>query len=298
MGVRSATDTPDEVRRGTQPAPGSLPVGSPGKTGLLEIEAAVAGGRTEIRRRRTAAPLHLMRPLYCDPMLPGVPLCYLMSSGGGVVGGDRLTVSATVGPGAHLLLTTQAATKIHRSDGGHATQDIDIEVGPRGTCEWVPDATIPFAGSRFAQSCRATIDPTGVLVMTDIVTAGRVGRGESWDLDAYISSVEVVRPDGLPILVDTTRLLGSQKGGGPVVTDGATVIGTCVVIAPGGGHAMAETLRGSYHDAAASTLADDSGAWLRVVGNSVEQVQDRLHAAWSAARLRYAGAPAPSLRKT
>ena len=278
--------------------PGSLPVGSPGKVGLLALEAAVAGGRTEVVRRRTSAPLHLMRPLYSDPELPAVPLCYVMSSGGGIVGGDRLSISLTVGTGAHLLVTTQAATRIHRSDGGYATQRIDIEVEPGGICEWVPDAMVPYAGSNFAQSCRARVAPSGVLLMTDIVTAGRVGRGEVWDFDAYVSAVEVLRPDGDPVLVDTTALVGGQRGGGAVVTAEATVVGTVVVVAPGDCRALAAALRGAFPGASASTLADDSGAWLRVLGDSVEQVQHQLHCAWSAARRLYAGAPAPSLRKT
>lgn len=253
------TPAPEEVRLGPPPVAGSLPVGAPGKRGLLDLVVARDGARSVVTRRRTSAPLHLMRPLYCDPALPNVPVCYVMSSGGGIVGGDRLELRAAVRDGAHAVVTTQASTRVYRSDAGHAEQRVTLAVGAGAVCEWVPDPLVPYAGSRFHQRCEAVVHPDGVLALADVVTAGRVARGETWGLGAYVSELEVARPDGRPVLVDHARLLGAERGGGPAVTGGATVVGTLVVVAPGGPRALVEALRDSAPGAAASFLPDDAG---------------------------------------
>jgi hypothetical protein len=41
----------------------------------------------------------------------------LINTGGGMTGGDRMSLDVAVGPGADAVVTTQAAEKIYRSDG-------------------------------------------------------------------------------------------------------------------------------------------------------------------------------------
>ena len=45
----------------------------------------------------------------------------LLNTAGGITGGDHLSYDLDVGPGAHLIATTQAAEKVYRSlgDSGH-----------------------------------------------------------------------------------------------------------------------------------------------------------------------------------
>ena len=309
------------VAAGPAHAAGSLPVGSPGKVGVLDLDYRFdVEGRTVLADRYQKSPLQVMRPLYVDPVLPHVPVTYLMSTGGGVVGGDRLDIDVRLADRSHAMITTQAATRIHRMDAGFATQDVTLTLGAGAVCEWVPDPLIPYAGSRFQQRLRATIPEDAVLVVSDVLTAGRVARGERWAVDALVSQVELARPDGTPVVVDTTRIMGRAGAGvgagvgagqtGPdddMVTGGSDAIGTLFVLAPGPAADLAASMRAAIGSSVGvrwdevrcgvSTLPEGCGAWARVVGGSPEAVDAAVRAVWSAARKHVLGAPAPDLRK-
>ncbi|MGF0225022.1 urease accessory protein UreD [Dietzia natronolimnaea] len=317
------------VAAGPASAAGSLPVGSPGKVGVLDLDYQVdADGRTVLADRYQKSPLQVMRSLYVDPVLPHVPVTYLMSTGGGVVGGDRLDIDVRLADRAHAVITTQAATRVHRMDAGFATQNVALTLGAGAVCEWVPDPLIPYAGSRFQQRLRATVPEDAVLMVSDVLTAGRVARGERWAVDALVSQVELTRPDGTPVVVDTTRIVGGVGAGagagvgagvsvgvgagesGPdddMVTGGSDAIGTLFVLAPGPVADLAAAMRAAIDSGAGvrwgevrcgvSTLPEGCGAWARVVGGGPEAVEAAVRAVWSAAREHVLGAPAPDLRK-
>src|SRR5699024_9322707 len=96
------------VAAGPQTGPGALPVGSPGKVGVLDLAFRLDGcdpaGRTVLAERFQKSPLQVMRPLYIDPVLRQMPTVYVMSTGGGIVGGDRLDMDVRVAAGAHALV--------------------------------------------------------------------------------------------------------------------------------------------------------------------------------------------------
>ena len=102
-------------------------------------------------------------PLYLDNT--GCATTFLTNPSGGFVGGDDLSLTATLGKNTHVLLTTPSATQIYRMLEQSATQSIDITVGPNAILEWMPDLTIPFSGSRFSQSINIRMD-TGCLLYT------------------------------------------------------------------------------------------------------------------------------------
>lgn len=307
------------VAAGPQTGPGALPVGSPGKVGVLDLDfrrardprAAGLAGRTVLADRFQKSPLQVMRPLYLDPAMPGMPVVYVMSTGGGIVGGDRLDMDVRLGDRAHALVTTQAANRVHRMDVGYATQNVTLRLGDGAVCEWLPDLLIPYGGSRFQQRLRAEVPEDATLIAADILTAGRVARGESWDVDAYVSAVEITRPGGVPLVVDTTRITRDDAGH-PLVTGDADAIGTLFVVAPGPAEELAGVMReaadglggatsavaGSAVRCGVSTLPDGCGAWLRVLGRGQESVEAAVRAVWSAARMHLLGAAVPDLRKS
>lgn len=302
------------VAAGPQSGPGALPVGSPGKVGVLDLAFRRDGrGRTVLAERFQKSPLQVMRPLHIDPVLREMPTVYVMSTGGGIVGGDRLDMEVRLAEGAQALVTTQAANRVHRMDVGYATQNVSLTLGASAVCEWLPDPLIPYGGSRFQQRLRAEVPDDAVLIAADVLTAGRVARGESWDVDAYVSAVEISRPDGTLLAVDTTHITRDEAGH-PLVTGDADAIGTLFVVAPGPAEELAAVMRDAAEaigsatpnsdglDAAVrcgvSTLPDGCGAWLRVLGRGQENVEAAVRAVWSAARVHLLGAPAPDLRKS
>ncbi len=72
-----------EIVAGYAGTPETLPAGSPGKDGVLELGFVRIGGRTELSQHRQQPPLQIMRPLYVDPERPDLPVVYLMSTGAG-----------------------------------------------------------------------------------------------------------------------------------------------------------------------------------------------------------------------
>ena len=125
--------------------------------------------------------------------------------GGGLVAGDRLSMAVEVEPGAQLYLGTQASTKVYRSEGPVARQELIATVAAEGLLVALPDPVTPFTAARFAQTqaidCAASAD----LVWSDGVTCGRAARDERWDFTSYTSSL-TLRVDGRPLLRDNLRL--------------------------------------------------------------------------------------------
>ena len=87
-----------------------------------------------------------MRPLYYNPLRPDMPYTYLMTTGGGVLHGDRQRTDLRFGAGTSAHVTTQAHTKVYRMESGYATALREHRRG-RGRVRRVPARTrvIPFA---------------------------------------------------------------------------------------------------------------------------------------------------------
>src|SRR4051812_50189001 len=82
----------------------------------LALRFAAGGGRTWVRERRHRGPLQVQRAFYPE----GADLChvYLLHPPGGLVAGDVLEVRVQVDAGARVLMTTPAAAKVYRGNGG------------------------------------------------------------------------------------------------------------------------------------------------------------------------------------
>jgi urease accessory protein len=103
------------------------------------------GGETRLRIQRQDPPWKVVRAFG--------PLVHLHNVSGGIVSGDRLALDISVEPGASAQITTTGATRLyrHRPSAADSEQQIRISVGENGLLEYLPDAVIPFAGSRHMQ---------------------------------------------------------------------------------------------------------------------------------------------------
>ena len=93
---------------------------------------------------RHVGPLTVQRPFY-----PEDDVChlYLLHPPGGIVGGDELTISATLATDSHALITQPGAGKFYRSRGPQAQLRQDFYLAPQATLEWLPQDTILFPGA-------------------------------------------------------------------------------------------------------------------------------------------------------
>lgn len=285
-------------------APETLGPGSPAKVGILDLGFALRGERTELVERYQKSPLEIMRPLYVDPGLPGMAFIYVMATGGGIAQADRYRLDLRCGPGAQVLCTTQAATKVYRMEQDYAVQRVHVTAADGAYVEYLPDPLIPFAGARFHQSAVLTVDEGATMVYGETVTAGRIARGERHAYTVLTNDLEIRRPDGTLLAVDTVRLWPQRHGGvgGPGVFAGHDHVASLFVLS---GRCPAAEIADTLHRAltgrevlhGVSVLPGDCGAWVRILAREQPRVADAVRAAWDAVRRLLIGHPAPDLRK-
>jgi urease accessory protein len=240
-----------------------------------------------------------MRAHHLDPALPDMAFVIVSSPGGGVLQGDRLELSVEVEEGARLHLDTSSATRLYRMPDRAASSDVELRVGPGACLELVPDPYVPFAGARFLQRTRAVVDETGVLLLAEVVAAGRAARGEELRYERFESVLDVRRPSGELLYRDACRLVPAEDLAAPgLLGPGRPVVGTLHVVAAGFDPEV--LVRAAAPAAAylgASELPNGAGAWLRVLAPDVATAAGAVETAWRAARRAVLGADPPRSRR-
>jgi urease accessory protein len=131
----------------------------------------------------------------------------MVNPSGGLVGGDRLSITARLDAGTHVLFSTPSANRIYRSLSETSVQRVELTVGPDAIAEWVPEATIPFAGSRFRQTIHVTLEPGATVLLWDAIASGRIARGERWAFAALDNEINISTKSGGSVL-ERYRLTG------------------------------------------------------------------------------------------
>ena len=146
-----------------------------GRDGALSLRFERRGPATVVAGCRYTLPLQVLAPVALDDPAAVVSI---LNPTGGLVGGDRLSIHVHAAAGAHAVLTTPSATRVYRTEGEPTVQSVRLSVGPRAVVEWVPDHTIPFAGSALRQSIDVDLDETAGLILVDAFSAGRIALGQ------------------------------------------------------------------------------------------------------------------------
>lgn len=153
-----------------------------------DVVCEVVASRSALTRVWSTNPLKLLTPAN-----HGLAQQVVLSSyGGGLLGGDHVGVRAVVKADAKLVLTTQSAGKVYRTDGLPSSQALGATVGDGALLAVLPDPLCAFANSRFHQRQRFDLAPTGNLIWLDSITSGRHGRGERWVMREMKSRTEIV----------------------------------------------------------------------------------------------------------
>lgn len=139
----------------------------------LSFEAARDG--TAIGELYQHDPLRLLFPRHVE----GEPLTgVLVTTSGGLVGGDRLQVRVSSGEGATGRVLAQAAEKIYRSTGADSCIKIRLQAEAGSWLEWLPQETILFDSSRLRRSTEIRAVPGARMLCGEMVVLGRTAMGE------------------------------------------------------------------------------------------------------------------------
>ncbi len=156
-----------------------------GMDGFAYIEVASdKNSRTFIKNLKTKSPILVQKALYSDPSNPNKAHIYLMSSAGGMLQGDTLKIDITARKNTETYVTTQAATKIYKSENQNCCQHVKILVQKDSFLEYLPKQIIPHKHAKFFQDVNIRIDTSSTLIYSEIISAGRIAYGEKFDFNS------------------------------------------------------------------------------------------------------------------
>jgi urease accessory protein len=228
--ARSAATTQSQSQSG-KPAIPEPPAS--GVAGVAEIGFVRRDGATRLAHLYQHDPLRVLFPV---PEPGDIPLAVLLTTSGGLVAGDRLSVTVAVEANAAAQVTAAAAEKIYRSTGATTAIAQDLSVGEGGWLEYLPPETILFDGARLRRETLIELRPGAGFLGGGILVFGRQARGERLTHGLVNERWEVWR-DGALVWGDALNL-SSDDGGDiaailadPACFAGATACAT-LILAP------------------------------------------------------------------
>ena len=192
----------------------------------LELAYTRFGASTRPVLRRHLGPLRVQKHLYAEG--PEVCQHIIVHPPGGIAGGDRLNICASVGPDAWAQLTSSGAAKWYRA-AGPAYQSLTLNVAAGATLEWLPQETIVFSDARAELTTRIELEGDGRLFYWDMVALGRLASGERFEHGHFQSQLDI-RRDGQLLWHERQRVIGGDGLlDSPIGLDGNPVFATLLV---------------------------------------------------------------------
>jgi urease accessory protein len=181
-------------------------------------------GQTKLTHCAAVAPYKVQRAFPCAD---GTSQVVLLHTAGGMVSGDRLSLTTELGPSAQALLTTAAAGKVYRSlDDKTTFQSARIQLAENARLEWLPQETILFDQAQFYQSLRFDLGPNAEVLLWDVTRLGRTAHGERFLRGGWRSRTEVWQ-GGKPLWIDRSALDASPElWESPQGLGGRAIVGT------------------------------------------------------------------------
>lgn len=217
-----------------------------GMRGAARMAFAREGGETRLKDLYQTSPLRVLFPARAkDDALSAA----LVTTSGGLAGGDRLDVEVTLSDGAAVQVIGQAAEKVYRSQGPDTTFAASLSVGPDAWLEWLPQETIVFDQARLRRTTTVDVQPGGQFLGAEILVFGRTAMGETLNT-GLVRDAWDVRRAGKLTWADALHLAGDVKTllDHPAGFAGARAAATSIYVADDAG-AQLEFARALLEDA-------------------------------------------------
>ncbi|MNK32948.1 Urease accessory protein UreD [compost metagenome] len=194
----------------------------------LRLGFALHDGVSRLVERTHSGPLRVQKPLYPE----GGTVCHaiIIHPPGGVVGGDQLAVDATVGEGAHALLTSPGAAKWYRANGHVSGQHIVLRAGSGAAIEWLPQESIFFDQACVRLRHEVELAPDASYIGCDIVCLGRSASGEVFNTGSISQQVQIRRGGKLLWWEQGVLAGGGALMASPLGLAGHTVCATLIAV--------------------------------------------------------------------
>jgi len=157
----------------------------------------------------------------------------LINTGGGMAGGDAMRVEAVLEPESDVVITSQAAEKVYRSQGSDTRIETNLTVGAGASLSWLPQESILFSGARLSRSLTIDLAADARLIACESVFFGRSAMGEAM-LRGSLRDRWRVRRAGRLVFADDLRLDGpiSETLARPAIAAGARATATLLAAGP------------------------------------------------------------------
>jgi urease accessory protein len=250
--------------------------------GYLSLELVCNDGRTAISRQRSRPPLQTFGLQPGDRH--GSAYLQIVNPCGGLFEGDSAEVEVSLRQGAHLYLTTQAATKVYSAEHGQVTRQlIRLRIASGAILEYFPLPLIPFARALVVQEMAIQVESGGVCLVAEVLAPGRVARGERFAYHMVRCRAEGWVDDRLALFEQI--ILQPEQGSyaGLGVLDGQPYVASLYVLTsqvldhwiPG----WNRRLTAQYGEYVGVTALDSGGLVVRLLGQTGQEVLRRLDAA-------------------
>ncbi|CAM0946590.1 unnamed protein product [Alopecurus aequalis] len=178
---------------------------APTATGVVRVEKV--RGRSAVTRCFAKYPLKIIVPSKVGASSSGAVWLYAVTYGGGIVSGDRISCSVSVGDGCTAAMATQASTKVYKAVGLKCSEQVlEATVGKDALFAFIPDPVTCFSTARHYQKQVFHVSSSSNLVLVDWFTSGRYESGEIWDFNSYKSINHILSEEDHPLFIDSVLL--------------------------------------------------------------------------------------------
>lgn len=219
-------------------------------TARLEAQFCHANGRTQMAHCFHQSPLKIAKTFALED---GLGVC-VMDSSPGLLAGDDYELIWQLDEGARVFVTTQGFTRIHPSRENPCRLRQKISVGEGALLEYFPEPLMLYQNAALRAECDVKITCGGTLLLSEIVCAGRIERGEVFQFHAYQNRVRV-RYDSELIFVNQTGFypqnFNSRRRG---AWGDCTHQGTFLLVAAHADATLLDALRAEFADLSGADL--------------------------------------------
>jgi urease accessory protein len=199
--------------------------------GVAEIGFAARDGATRLAHLYQHDPLRVLFP---RPEPKEAALAVLVTTSGGLVAGDQLSIAVDLAADATVHVTASAAEKIYRSTSATTRIAQMLSVASGAWLEYLPPETILFDGARLRRHTTVALAPKAGFLGGNIVVFGRRARGEAFTHGLLNERLEFRRDDALA-WGDALHIEGDVSAvmADPSCFDKAAACATMVLAPPG-----------------------------------------------------------------
>jgi urease accessory protein len=261
--------------------------------GKARLSFAVdAAGVTRLKNLYQRDPQRVLFPI---PAKNDILQAVVVTTSGGLVGGDQISVEVKALKDSQVLVTAQAAEKIYRSAGEISEINVSLDAAAGSWLEYLPQDTILFEGAKLRRRTDINVADGGKLLAGEIMVFGRLGHGELFTQGLAHDGWEISK-DGRLVWAEALHLEDNIQGilNDPACFDGAVATATAVYIGPDAEDRLT-TARGILAEQTSTTL---SGATyvngilvMRWLGRDAFELRKDVGSFWGTFRNKTAGLP-------